>query len=113
MSPACGCQQNIRLERLLSEAAADSWPHSGLAEILSIADVTPRSCDMVCFAHDVVPQGSGDVDAVNEQDCRTGPGVGVGDINTVDADLLSRHWCTLNRFGPQVHMFHVTLTRRA
>ncbi len=40
-------------------------------------------------------------------------GVGVGDINTVDADLLSRHWCTLNRFGPHVHMFHVTLTRRA
>ncbi len=35
-----------RLERLLSEAAADSWPHSGLAEILSIADVTPRSCDL-------------------------------------------------------------------
>ena len=65
------------------------------------------------FAHDVVPQGSGDVDAVNEQDGRTGTGVGVGDINTVDADLLSRHWCTLNRFGPQVHMFHVTLTRRA
>jgi hypothetical protein len=46
MSPACGCQQSVRLERLLSEAAADSWPHSGLAEILSIADVTPRSCDL-------------------------------------------------------------------
>jgi hypothetical protein len=46
MSPACGCQQSVRLERLLSEAAADSWPHSGLAEILSVADVTPRSCDL-------------------------------------------------------------------
>ena len=46
MSPACGCQQSVRLERLLSEAAADSWPHSGLAEILSIADVTRRSCDL-------------------------------------------------------------------
>ena len=46
MSPACGCQQSVRLERLLSEAAADSWPHSGLAEFLSIADVTRRSCDL-------------------------------------------------------------------
>ena len=46
MSPACGCQQSVRLERLLSEAVADSWPHSGLAEFLSIADVTRRSCDL-------------------------------------------------------------------
>ena len=46
MSPACGCQQSVRLEQLLSEAAADSWPHSGLAEFLSIADVTRRSCDL-------------------------------------------------------------------
>jgi hypothetical protein len=46
MSPACGCQQSVRLERLLSEAAADSWPHSGLAEFLSIAGVTCRSCDL-------------------------------------------------------------------
>jgi hypothetical protein len=46
MSPACGCQQSVRLERLLSEATADSWPHSGLAEFLSIADVTRRSCDL-------------------------------------------------------------------
>jgi hypothetical protein len=47
MSPACGCQQSVRLERLLSEAAADSgWHHSGLAEFLSIADVTRRSCDL-------------------------------------------------------------------
>jgi hypothetical protein len=46
MSPACGCQHSVRLERLLSEAAADSWPHSGLAEFLSIADVTRRSCDL-------------------------------------------------------------------
>ena len=65
------------------------------------------------FAHDVVLQGSGDVDTVNEQDGRTGTGVGVGDINTVDADPLSLHWYTLNRFGPQLHMFDITLTRPA
>jgi hypothetical protein len=39
MSPACGCKQSVRRKRLLSEAAADGWPHSGLAEIPSIAHV--------------------------------------------------------------------------
>ena len=47
MSPACGCEQSVRFERLLNEAAADSWPHSGLAEILSIAHATPRSCGVI------------------------------------------------------------------
>ena len=66
MSPACGCQQSVRLERLLSEAAADSWPHSGLAEILSIAHATPRSCGVIsgtqemrkCRSSSVVPTTS-------------------------------------------------------
>jgi hypothetical protein len=57
MSPACGYQQSVRLERLLSEATADSWPHSGLAEILSIADVTPRSCDLHQRGDDPVGAG--------------------------------------------------------
>src|ERR1700722_4430524 len=51
MSPACGCQQRVRLERLPSEAGADSWPHSGLAEILSIADVTPPEDDPLPTRH--------------------------------------------------------------
>ena len=53
MSPACGCQQRFGSSDCSVRATADSWPHSGLAEILSITDVTPHTSqlryDMVCF----------------------------------------------------------------
>ncbi len=53
MSPACGCQQRFGSSDCSVRAAADSWPHSGLAEILSTADITPRTSqlryDLVCF----------------------------------------------------------------
>jgi hypothetical protein len=76
MSPACGCQQSVRLERLLSEAAADSWPHSGLAEFLSIADVTRRSCDLHQRGDD--PLGVG-VMRATPHPCRRGPATRQGD----------------------------------
>jgi hypothetical protein len=53
MSPACGCQQRFGSSDCSVRATADSWPHSELAEILSITDVTPHTSqlryDIVCF----------------------------------------------------------------